>query len=112
MLEHEATSRGVGRHPEARRRLNLVLVVGIADALLLLVLFYVAFVDRNDAAVSVIGPLHGFGFIALLWLTAKGAGDGHWGWWFPAAVLVTGGPLGSLVGDVVIRRRLSAASPS
>ena len=90
-----------------RRRLNVVLAVGLADALLLLVLLYVAFADRSDTAVSIIGPIHGVGFLALLYLTLRGAGEGRWGWWFPAAVLVTGGPLGSIVGDVVLRRRLN-----
>ncbi len=94
---------------DLRRQLNVVLAVGLADALLLLVLFYVAFVDRSDAAVSVIGPLHGFGFLALLYLTGTGAVERRWGWWFPALVLVTGGPLGSLIGDVTLRRRLTAA---
>ena len=91
---------------ETRRRLNIVLAVGLADALLLAVLVYVAFIDRNDTAVSIIGLLHGLGFLALLGLSAQGAGDGRWGWWFPAIVLVTGGPLGSIVGDVILRRRL------
>ncbi len=86
-----------------------MLAVGIADALLLVALLYVAFVDRSDAAVSVLGPLHGFGFLALLGLTARGAGEGRWGWWFPALVLVTAGPLGSIVGDAAVRRRLPPA---
>ena len=94
---------------ETRRRLNIVLAVGLADALLLVVLVYVAFVDRNEGAISVIGPIHGIGFIALLWLTAQGAGEQRWGWWFPALVLVTGGPLGSIAGDVIVRRRLGSA---
>ena len=89
-----------------RRALNLVLAVGIADALLLVVLLYVAFVDRSDAAVSVLGPIHGIGYLILLWLTVTGAGAKRWGWWFPALVLVTGGPLGSIVGDLILRRRL------
>jgi hypothetical protein len=42
--------------PETRRRLNVVLAVGIADALLLVVLVYVAFIDRNEGAISIIGP--------------------------------------------------------
>lgn len=92
---------------DAHRLSNRVLAVGIADALLLVVLAYVAFVDRSDAAVSVIGPIHGLGFLALLAMTAHGALRGLWGWWFPAAVLVTGGPLGSIVGDVALRRRLA-----
>ena len=90
-----------------RRRLNTVLAVGLADAALLVVLVYVAFVDRSDAAVSVLGPVHGLGFLLLLWLTVRGAGERLWGWWFPAAVLVTGGPLGTIIGDVVLRRRVS-----
>ena len=85
--------------------LDLVVVSGdIADALLLLVLMYVAFVDRSDAAVSVIGPIHGLGFLALLYLTSKGAMEDRWGWWFPAIVLITGGPLGSILGDMRLRR--------
>ena len=89
-----------------RKALNRVLAVGIADALLLVVLMYFAFVDRSDAAVSILGPIHGVGFLVLLFLTAQGAGEKRWGWWFPALVLVTGGPLGSIVGDLVLRRRL------
>lgn len=93
--------------PEAARRpLNIVLAVGIADALLLVALLYFARVADDDAMVSILGPVHGFGFLALLYLTGKGAIDHLWGWWFPAAVLVTGGPLGSIVGDIVLRRRL------
>ncbi len=95
---------------EPRRLLDLTLVIGILDALLLVVLIYVAFVDRSDGAVSAIGPIHGLGFLALLGLTAYGAQNRHWGWWFPAIVLVTGGPLGSIVGDVLVRRRMRATS--
>jgi Domain of unknown function (DUF3817) len=89
-----------------RRALNLVLAVGLADALLLVVLLYVAFVDRSDAAVSVLGPIHGIGYLILLWLTVTGASGKRWGWWFPGIVLVTGGPVGSIVGDGILRRRL------
>ena len=89
-----------------RKALNRVLAVGIADALLLVVLMYFAFADRSDAAVSILGPIHGIGFLILLFLTVSGAGSGRWGWWFPAIVVVTGGPLGSIAGDLVLRRRL------
>jgi integral membrane protein len=89
-----------------RRALNLVLAVGLADALLLVVLLYVAFADRSDAAVSVLGPIHGIGYLILLWLTVTGASGKRWGWWFPGIVLVTGGPVGSIVGDRILRRRL------
>ena len=93
-----------------RRLLGIVLVVGIADFLLLLVLLYVAWVDRSDAAVSVLGPVHGIGFLALLALTARRALERFWGWWLPAIVLVTGGPIGSLVGELVLRRRVRPAA--
>jgi integral membrane protein len=95
-----------------RKLLNIVLAVGITDALLLLVLLYVAFVDHNDAAVSVLGPIHGTGFLILLGLTTYGWSTDRWGWWFPLLVLVTGGPIGSIVGEVVVRRQLDAAPAS
>jgi len=89
-----------------RKALNRVLAVGLADALLLVVLLYFAFADRSDAVVSILGPIHGIGFLVLLFLTAQGAGEKRWGWWFPALVFVTGGPLGTIVGDLVLRKRL------
>ena len=90
-----------------RRQLNLILAIGIADFLLLVVLLWASFTDR-EGAVSVLGPIHGVGFLALLFLCARGAGERRWGWWFPAIVLVTGGPIGSLVGDYALRRKLPA----
>lgn len=99
--------------PEAARRpLNVVLAVGIADALLLVVLLYFARIEDNDTAVSILGPIHGVGFLVLLYLTVRGAGEQLWGWWFPAVVLVTGGPLGTIVGDLVLRRRLRDGAPA
>jgi integral membrane protein len=101
---------GPSHSPASQRRaLNLVLAVGLADALLLVVLVYVAFIDRNESAISVLGPIHGLGYLILLYLTVSGAGNKRWGWWFPAIVLVTGGPPGSIIGDVKLRRELPAA---
>ena len=78
------TSLAATESPASQRRaLNLVLAVGLADAALLLVLLYFAFVDRSDAAVSVLGPIHGIGYLILLYLTVAGAGAKRWGWWFP-----------------------------
>ena len=37
---------------------------------------------------------------------ARGAAEERWGWWFPALVVVTLGPPGSLIGDLRIRRGL------
>lgn len=93
----------------SRRLLNAALIVGVLDALLLLALLYVAFVDRSDATVHVLGPIHGVGYLILLAITGRGAVDGQWGWWFPGLVLVTGGPLGTIAGEIVLRRRLHAS---
>lgn len=95
--------------PDLRRQLNITLAVGLADALLLVVLVYFAFINRSDTAVHILGPIHGLGFIALLLLTGNGAMQKLWGWWFPALVVVTGGPIGSIAGDIVLRRGLSRA---
>jgi hypothetical protein len=103
----ERPARYEARAPTARARraaLNIILTVGIIDAVLLLVLLYVAFVDRNDGAVSVIGPIHGLGYVYLLYLTATGAMRGMWGWWFPGVVFITGGPLGTILGELRLRR--------
>jgi hypothetical protein len=94
------------RRPD-RRLLNAVLVVGLVDALLLVALLYFAFVDHSEATVSVLGPIHGVGYLLLLGLTARGVLDEQWGWWFPGLVLVTGGPIGSLVGEVILRRQVA-----
>jgi hypothetical protein len=95
--------------PDVKKLLNTVLAVGLADALLLVVLVYFAWIDRSDNAVHVLGPIHGLGFLALLALTANGALQKLWGWWFPAIVVVTGGPIGSIAGDIILRRRLTSA---
>lgn len=92
----------------ALKALDRLRIVAIADFVLLLVLLYFSLVADDDGAVSVLGPIHGVGFLAMLYLTARGAGEGHWGWWFPAIVVVTGGPIGSLVGDLKVRRELAA----
>lgn len=95
-----------------RRLLNIVLAVGIADLVLFLILIWVAFIDRSDSMVSVIGPIHGVGFVALLGLTAYGAVEGRWGWWFPGVTLITTGPPGSIVGDLILRKQLDAHEAS
>jgi hypothetical protein len=90
-----------------KRLLNIVLAIGIADLVLFLILIWVAFIDRSDSMVSLIGPIHGVGFVALLGLTAYGAVEGRWGWWFPGITLITTGPPGSIVGDLILRKRLA-----
>jgi hypothetical protein len=93
---------------ETLKQLDLIRVVALADAFLLLPLVVAALTDQ-EGLVNVLGPIHGVGFLALLFLCARGAGEGRWGWWFPALVVVTLGPPGSLVGDLRIRRELRRA---
>ena len=88
-----------------RRSLDRVRIVAILDALLLVPLVIAALSDA-EGVVGVLGPIHGAGFLILLYLTAAGSGRGLWGWWFPVIVLVTAGPPGSLIGDLRIRRSL------
>lgn len=88
------------------KRLNLIGVIAIADALLLVVLLIASFSDSD--LVHVLGPIHGVGFIILVALCVRGVPEERWDWWFPAIVVVTGGPLGSLIGDYVLRRKLAA----
>jgi hypothetical protein len=72
----------------------------------LLVPLVIAGLTDAEGVVGILGPLHGVGFLILLYLTVAGAGRSLWGWWFPAIVVVTLGPPGSLIGDVRIRREL------
>ncbi len=89
-----------------RRELNRLRVVAITDALLLVALLIAAVTDA-EGAVNVLGPIHGVGYLLQLVLCARGAGEGWWGWWFPALVVVTLGPPGSLIGDLRVRRGLA-----
>ena len=93
---------------DTKRRLNVILVLAVVDAVLLVPLLLHRFNDL-DVPTMPIGMTHGLLFIALVGLCAKGALDGLWGWWFPAITVVTGGPPGSIIGDLVLRRRLAAS---
>jgi hypothetical protein len=68
--------------PQAHARrsaLNGIVGAAVVDAALLIALLWVAVVDRSDAAVRVVAPIFGFGYIYLLYLTAFGAMRGRWG---------------------------------
>ena len=108
LTRHPPPPAGEAERAETMRRLNVIAVVAIADALLLGVLLWASFSDR-ESAVHVLGPIHGLGFVALLYLCIAGAVEQRWGWWYPLIVLVTGGPLGSLIGDWIVRRRIAVA---
>jgi hypothetical protein len=88
-----------------RRRLDVIRIIAIVDALLLVPLV-IAALNSHESVVDWLGPIHGVGYLLLLFLCVRGAAERHWGWWFPAIVVVTLGPPGSLIGDVKIRREL------
>lgn len=90
----------------ARAALRKVALVAIVDGLLLVALLSASFSDA-EGAVSVLGPLHGLGYLFSLYLTVRGAGERHWPWWFPAAVFLTAGPPGALIGHRILSRRLA-----
>lgn len=90
------------------RRLGVIRWVAVVDFLLLVPLVMAA-LREADGVVSVLGPIHGVGFLVLLALCVRGWAEDRWGWWFPALVVVTLGPPGSLIGEQRIRRELDAA---
>lgn len=92
---------------QTRRLLRRVAVVALIDAALLAALLTASLTDR-EAWVDVLGPVHGLAFLLELFLAVRGAGERIWGWWFPFTVVITGGPLGALVGHRVVTRRLAA----
>lgn len=96
---------------ETIRQLNLIRLVAILDFLLLIPLLVASFSD-NEELVRVLGPIHGIGFLILIYLCVRGVGEGRWGWWFPAIVVITLGPPGSLYGEHRIRRELASEARS
>ena len=95
-------------HERTRRLLRWVALAAILDFLLLVPLV-IASIQNADGVISVLGPIHGIGFLIQLFLTVRGAGERLWGWWFPALVVVTLGPPGALIGHLRISRQLAAA---
>ena len=80
------------------------MIVSIVDFILLIPLVVGVIIDWHGAA-PIIGPIHGAGFLWELYLVARGAGEGWWGWWYPAVTLVTGGPPGALLGHNRAKRQ-------
>lgn len=89
-------------------QLRLIRIVALLDFLLLVPLV-VAALRHAEGVVNVLGPIHGAGFVLLVFLCVRGVGEGRWGWWFPTLVVVTLGPPGSLLGERRIRRALESA---
>ena len=96
--------------PDRRMRfLNIIAWVAVIDVLLLIPLVWASrwVADRHEI-VAVLGPIHGFLFLVLIGLCGYGSLQKWWGWWFPAIVVLTLGPPGSLIGDWIIRRQIRA----
>ena len=107
------------RHPDERNQapprelkfLNWIAIVAIVDVILLVPLVWASrWVADNHDVVSVLGPIHGFLFLGLIGMVAWGSIQKWWGWWFPVIVVITFGPIGSLIGDWIIRRRIQGGA--
>jgi hypothetical protein len=99
----------VPNHTERTMRLLRWVSIAAAIDFLLLLPLVVASISNADGVVSVLGPIHGIGFLVQVFLTIRGAADKLWGWWFPAIVIVTAGPPGALIGHLKIARDAAAA---
>lgn len=104
-LAPSATLADQNRPLRIRQRLRWVRWVALADLTLLIALVTVSRLGHREL-VSVLGPIHGANFLALLVLVYTGVTDRLWHWGFLAGTFFTGGPLGALVGELVIMRRL------
>ena len=87
--------------------LRLIRIVAIVDFVLLVPLVAAA-ISHAEGVVDVLGPIHGAGFLLLVFLCVRGVREDRWGWWFPVLVVVTLGPPGSLIGERRIRRSLES----
>ncbi len=90
-----------------RQRLRIVRWVALLDLVLLIALLASSLTGQREF-VRVLGPLHGINFLLLLAVAVTAVLDRLWGWWFPLAILLTAGPLGALIGEKFIERRLAA----
>ena len=81
--------------------------IALADLVLLIVLLVASFAN-NEKMVQTFGLTHGIVFLALIAIVGIGAVQKLWTWWFLVGTLVTTGPPGALVGEVLIARKAKA----
>ena len=84
--------------------LTIVRWVALADLTLLVMLLVASFAD-HEGLVSIFGLSHGLVFITLIAIVGIGALKKHWGWWFFVVTLITTGPPGALLGEILITRK-------
>ena len=89
------------------RWLMIVRWIALADLVLLIVLLVASFAN-NEKMVQIFGLTHGIVFLALIAIVGIGAVQKLWTWWFLVGILVTTGPPGALVGEVLIARKAKA----
>jgi len=89
------------------RWLMIVRWIALADLLLLIVLLVASFAN-NEELVQIFGLTHGIVFLALIAIVGIEALQKLWSWWFLVATLITTGPPGALVGEVLIVRKSKA----
>ena len=79
----------------------------MVDLVLIIVLLFASFVN-NEELVRIFGLTHVIVFLALIAIVGIGAVQKLWSWWFLVATLVTTGPPGALVGEILIARKANA----
>ena len=89
------------------RWLMIVRWIALADFVLLIVLLVSSFVN-NEEWVQIFGLGHGIVFLVLIAIVGIGAFQKLWSWWFLVATLITTGPPGALVGDILNVRKAKA----
>ena len=89
------------------RWLMIVRWIALADLVLLIVLLVASFAN-NEELVQIFGLTHGIVFLALIAIVGIGSVQKLWSWWFLVATLITTGPPGALVGEVLIVRKSKA----
>ena len=89
------------------RWLMFVRWVALADLALLIVLLVASF-THNEKLVDVFGLTHGIVFILLIVIVGVGSFRKLWSWWFLVATLITTGPPGALLGEVLVTRKAKA----
>ena len=85
------------------RVLKWITIVAVVDLLLFLPLIY-GVITSDKSLTPLFGPLHGTGFMIEVGLTAWGASNKWWGWWYPAVTFISTGPPGALLGHGKAKR--------
>ena len=92
---------------EAKQVLRWLIIVrwaSLLDLLLLVVLLSASFAG-NEELVQIFVLIHGIAFLVLISVVGLGAAQRLWGWWFLVVTVITTGPPGALIGEILIARK-------